>query len=275
MVAADSGCARHGRPQPASPALHVSDTVYLVDTAFEITSIGLFDVQLIVGTLYPPFSGQESRQFEQLCKKDLRNGSITEFLSADLSKANDDLREVLTSRPVLNQDKAYISGWLRSGEGNKRISQRLSETFAGRIETMGLSSAVTWLTFPLPPPAWRWNTGKYIAKLGISWDETARLLRALYQQELDPSLSPDKAPGTHAHLEGVPTYRWSDPVKLPFTQTGRSPAPSRKLYRGYGCPRDTGPYSWNPTEPSIKSSLRTAASGRTQRQLLFTGTGKR
>ena len=226
-----------------APPYHVGDTVYLDDTAFEITSIGLFDVQLRDPALsIPIFRAESKERFEQLLQKDLRNGSITEFLSADLSKANDDLREVLTSGLFTDRDKAYISGWLRSGEGNKRISQRLSETFAGRTETMELATGDT-ADFSTSTTGMEVEIqDKYNTKLGISWDETARLLRTLYQQGLD-GLSPETKLPEPAHLEGVPTYKVGDTVKLPFTD--REISGTIGYIGDMDVRIDTGPYSWS------------------------------
>jgi len=83
---------------------------------------------------------------------------------------------------------------------------------------------------------------KYDTKLGISWDETARLLRALYQQELD-SLSPETKLPEPAHLEGVPTYKVGDPVKLPFAD--REISGTIGYIGDMDVRIDTGPYSWS------------------------------
>lgn len=96
-------------------------------------------VQLLPsGMAYPIFRAESRERFEQLLKNDLRNGSITESLSADPEKADQDLREVLTSGLFTWQDKEYISRWLRDGEGNTKIAKRLSELYSGRVETMDL-----------------------------------------------------------------------------------------------------------------------------------------
>ena len=42
---------------------------------------------------YPIFRAESRERFEQLLKNDLRNGPITEFLSAAPEKADQDLRE--------------------------------------------------------------------------------------------------------------------------------------------------------------------------------------
>ena len=60
-----------------------------------------------------------------------------------MEQYDQDLREVLTSGLLSDRDKGYISGWLRSGEGNTKIAQRLSEQFAGTVDTMQLVTGET------------------------------------------------------------------------------------------------------------------------------------
>ena len=87
---------------------------------------------------YPIFRAESGNGLSSFYKNDLRNGPITEFLSADPEKTDQDLREVLTSGLFTWQDKEYISRWLRDGEGNTQIAKRLSELYSGRVETMDL-----------------------------------------------------------------------------------------------------------------------------------------
>jgi hypothetical protein len=55
----------------------VGDTVYLDDTAFEITNIGLFDKELRDPTLYyPVFRAESKERFEQLLRLDERNAAF-------------------------------------------------------------------------------------------------------------------------------------------------------------------------------------------------------
>lgn len=58
----------------AEPRYRVGDTVYLDETAFEITDIGMFDVQLRDTTLlYPIFRSESKERFERLLQLDERN----------------------------------------------------------------------------------------------------------------------------------------------------------------------------------------------------------
>ena len=55
----------------------VGDTVYLDNTAFEITEIGHFDVQLLDRTLaYPVFRSENRASFEQMLRQDSRNNGL-------------------------------------------------------------------------------------------------------------------------------------------------------------------------------------------------------
>src|SRR5699024_1125085 len=107
---------------PAASIYHEGDTVYLNNQEYQITELREDTVQLLPdGMAYPIFRAESRERFEQLLQNDLRNGPITEFLSADPEKADQDLREVLTSGLFTWQDKKYISRWLRDGEGNTQI----------------------------------------------------------------------------------------------------------------------------------------------------------
>ena len=67
--------------EPRDPAsgvpFKVGDTVYLDDTTFEITNIGLFDVQLRDPSLaYPIFRAESKERLMELLHHDERNQSI-------------------------------------------------------------------------------------------------------------------------------------------------------------------------------------------------------
>jgi N12 class adenine-specific DNA methylase/adenine-specific DNA methylase len=67
----------------------IGDTVYLDDTAFEITEIGHFDVQLLDRTLaYPVFRSENRAAFEQKLRQDSRNNGL---LSAEPELADNEL----------------------------------------------------------------------------------------------------------------------------------------------------------------------------------------
>lgn len=131
-------------PRPALLRIRRGDFVYLEDKEYKVTSLERGQVELLDPTLaYPVYRTETRANFERLLRQDQRNGAITEFLPADLERFDQDLREVLASGLLTDRDKDYISQWLRNGEGNTKLSQRLSSQFAGRVETMDLVTGET------------------------------------------------------------------------------------------------------------------------------------
>ena len=228
---------------PLAPAYQVGDTVYLDDKPFVIENIGTLDVQLRDPSLrYPVFRSESIERFERLLQYDLRNGPITEFFPADLEKADADLREVLTSGLLTDRDKMYISGWLRSGEGNTHIAQRLSDSFSERAEMMELITGEMADYFTSTTGIEVELLDKYNTRLSMSWNEAVPILRALYQQELD-GFSHDPVRPEPAHLEGVPAYQVGDTVTLPLDD--REISGTIGYIGDVDVRIDTGPYSWS------------------------------
>ena len=231
---------------PLAPAYQVGDTVYLDKTAFEITDINLFDVQLVDPTLPLPLIRSESRdRFELLLRQDTRNGHITEFLGTILEKCDPDMRDVLVNHLLTQRDKDYISGWLRSGEGNTRIGQRLSDAFAGRSDTIMLQTGEHADYFTS-------TTGIEVhildeqdnkkAALSGSWYETVYVFRTLYQQGLD-GFTHEPIQRPTVRLEGKPAYQVGDKVVFPY---GNQEISGTIGWIGEtGIRIDAGPYSWS------------------------------
>ena len=234
---------------PTAPVYHEGDTVYLDNQEYQITELREDTVQLLPsGMAYPIFRAESRERFEQLLKNDLRNGSITEFLSADPEKVDQDLREVLTSGLFTWQDKEYISRWLRDGEGNTRIAQRLSELYSGRVETMDLATGdmADYRTFTTSIEIEVLDQEeRKLAILAYRWGELTPLLRGLYVQELDGFFQdPEGFADRHTPLlEGTPSYQVGDQVTLPAPDhpiTGTIDAIEDNSVRIY-----TGPYAWS------------------------------
>ena len=86
----------------------IGDTVYLDDTAFEITEIGHFDVQLLDRALaYPVFRSENRAAFEQMLRQDSRNNGLlsTEPERSDgelLASGNKDNNSTLDTIPPEN-----------------------------------------------------------------------------------------------------------------------------------------------------------------------------
>ena len=208
---------------PAAPVYHEGDTVYLDNQEYQITELRADTVQLLPpGMAYPIFRAENRERFEQLLKNDLRNGPITEFLFADPEKADQDLREVLTSGLLAWQDKEYISRWLRDGEGNTKIAKRLSELYSGRVETMDLVTGdiADYRTFTTSVEVEILDhEERKLATQAYRWDELVPLLRGLYVHEQD---------GFFQDPDGFKRYaveETSDAFEEPFIvrdqQTGR------------------------------------------------------
>ena len=234
---------------PAAPIYHVGDTVYLENQEYQITELREDTVQLLPsGMTYPIFRAESRERFEQLLQNDLRNGPITEFLSADPEKTDQDLREVLTSGLFNWQDKEYISRWLRDGEGNTQIAKRLSELYAGRVETMDLVTGdiADYRTFTTSVEVEILDREeRKLATLAYRWEELTPLLRGLYVKEQDGFFQdPEGFADRHTPpLEGTPSYQVGDPVTLPAPDhpiTGTIDAIEETTVRIY-----TGPYAWS------------------------------
>jgi N12 class adenine-specific DNA methylase len=164
----------------------VGDTVYLESKPFEITEIDSSDVQLRDPALaYPIFRAESRGNFENLLRRDSRNGPITEFLAANLERTDADLREALTSGLLGQRDKENIAGYFRENEGNTRITQRLSDTYAGTSETMELTTGETADFFATTTRFEVDIHDKYNSRRSARWEEIVPILRALYQHEQD------------------------------------------------------------------------------------------
>ena len=174
---------------PTAPVYREGDTVYLEKREYQITELRKDTVQLLPsGMSYPIYRTESLERFEQLLKNDLRNGSITEYLYANPEKVDQDLRELLAFGLLTWQDKVYISRWLRDGEGNREIAQRLSELYSGREETMALvtGNIADYRTFTTGVEIEiRDHEERKMAALAYSWSDVAPILRGLYVREQD------------------------------------------------------------------------------------------
>ena len=202
---------------PLAPAYQPGDTVYLDKTAYEISGIGLFDVDLQdPAQAYPILRSEPIERFEALLWQDARNGPITEFLPARLESPHDYFRDALASGLLADRDKERISIWLRSGLGNTRIGQYLAEQFAERAGSIQLpsggtvdySTSTTGMEIAVHSDAV--SSSRY-----MGWALIPSVLRALWQQELDGfTREPVQRPAVH--LEGKPAYQVGDKVTFPY-----------------------------------------------------------
>lgn len=238
-----TGAADRPPHDPFAPLYNIGDTVYLDKTAYEITDISLFDIQLRDPALPIPLLRSESKKnFERLLLLDARNEAITQYLPADLDSFNEDFREVLTSHLLTQRDKDYISGWLRSGENNRSIGNRLSQTFASRAERIDLETGDVADYFTSTVSMQVEIQDKFGTKQAISWEGIAPVLRALWLQDLD-GFSRAPVQRRPVHLEGKLSYQEGDKVSFQYGDHDVSGTISHigkhdvLIY--------TGPYAWS------------------------------
>ena len=223
----------------------VGDTVYLDDTAFEITNIGLFDIELRDPTLYyPVFRAESKERFEQLLKLDSRNAAVTQFFAINLDVADPDLQEVLTGDGGLlsMRDREQISTLFREGEGNHAVASRLSETFAETTGTTELlsghmadfSASTVGITINIQ--------NDYSTKLSFTWDEVAPVLRTMYEEERD-GFSQEPVFHEPVSIEGIPSYKVGDEVVFPYH--GMDVKGTIGYVGDIQVRVDTGPYAWS------------------------------
>ncbi len=237
------GAADQPPHDPFAPPYRPGDMVYLNNTAFEITGIGLLDVELRDPALPIPLFRTESKEnFERLLHQDTRNGRITSYLPADMSRVNDDFREVLTKHLLTERDKGYISGWLRSGENNRGIAQRLSLAFASRAETVTLETGDIADYFTSTVSMAVEIQDKFGTKLSLSWEAVAPILRALWLQELD-GFSHEPVQRESVELAGQLTYREGD--KVAFGYGDHDIAGTIEYIGDLDVRIHTGPYAWS------------------------------
>lgn len=224
---------------------HLGDTVYLDDTAFEITEIRDNEVQLRDPTLYYPIFRAESKErFEQLLRLDSRNGAITKFLTASLDLTDADLQDALVGDGGLlsMRDKQNISDLFREGVTNRDLAHRLSETFAGTTGTMEFQSGET-ADFFASTVGFEINVlDKFNTKLSFSWDEIAPVLRAMYEQERD-GFTREPVFRESAAIEGIPSYKVGDEVV--FNNHGMDVKGTIGYIGDQEVRVDTGPYAWS------------------------------
>ena len=231
---------------PLAPAYNVGDTVYLDNTAFEITDINLFEVQLRdPAQTYPILRSEPKERFETLLQRDSRNSHITDFLAADLGQFNEDFREVLTSGLLTDEDRNEIIEYFRAGKGNREMGGLLSGLLGNRVDTVELATGETadYFTSGLSMRIEILNDDEVkIASAAYSWHQIAPVLRSLWQQELDgfTRVPVQREP---VWLEGTPSYQVGD--KVSFQYGDREISGTIGYIGDLDVRIDTGPYAWS------------------------------
>lgn len=170
------------RPRdPMASAYGVGDFVWYEGREYQITDLQRNYVELLPPELSIPVYRTESRaDFERGLRADERNRYITDYLAAEL---NDDAHEYVWS--VLTQeDRAQISAWLRAGEGNVRLAERLTGRLSGRdgVEPDGLH-------YRIPDDA-----GNIVVTGFMPWEQLAGAVRGMCRDdqrafELEPDIA--------------------------------------------------------------------------------------
>lgn len=244
---------------PLAPAYQVGDSVYLENTLFQVTGLNPDYVELLDPALaYPIFRSERIENFERLLRQDSRNGAITEFLAPAVNSIDADLREVLTGDGGLleQRDKELLAECFRAGDGNTRIAQRLSDTYAGTAETMELVTGETADYFASTTSLEINIYDKYDTKRAFSWADLAPVLRSLYQAEQDGFFH-EPVIQEPVMLQGLPSYQVGDSVHLPLPV--RNIAGTIGYVGELDVRIDTGPYSWSHetiSRPQFEEALR-------------------
>ena len=174
---------------PMASAYGVGDFVWLDGREYQITDLQRQHVELLPPGLPIPVYRSESRaDFEYALLADERNRYITDFLPSDLDRFDRDVRDVLTSAVLSGQDKRDVGGWLRDGEGNSRIAERLAARLASLPDTADCRTTESGIEVRVID-----EHDRILASLSASWEEVAAACRALYRQELDGFSHSDEA----------------------------------------------------------------------------------
>ena len=232
---------------PDAPPYKVGDTVYLDDTAFEITALRDSEVQLLDPSLsYPIFRAESRESFERMLWRDDRNRPVTDFLAASMEGVNDDLRDVLVNGLLTQPDKEAIVNLFRKGAGNSAVASYLALSLAGRTETMELETGDTVDYFTSTFGIEAEIQDKFRSKLSASWRDTAPILRALcrewehsrYRVEEtsdafeEPFILRDTMTGEYYDIDDVyQTFETEEEVRALAAQlnTGAAPEPPAPL----------------------------------------------
>ncbi|WP_322198832.1 DUF7007 domain-containing protein [Acutalibacter intestini] len=244
QVAADTSVSTH---DPLAPAYSVGDTVYLDNTAFTITEVGLFNVHLQDPAMtYPVFRAESKENFEKLLRRDERNSSITDYLSVTRigpADNGDDLRDVLTSEGGLldGQAKNEVTRWLQDGVGNAEIARRLGEKLDRTVETMSLETGEQ-VDFSIFGDRLTLDIrGDSRAVMMYDLRTVAGVLRAMYQQELG-GLRHDEPLQEPPDVEVAPAPVQPEITVPPSTAPSDKPSFSTKTVAVYPAEKNNLPF---------------------------------
>ena len=210
---------------PMSSAYGIGDFVWYEGREYKITDLQRGYVELLPPELPIPVYRTESRaDFERGLRFDERNRYITDYLTVEL---NDDAHEYVWS-VLTPEDRAQISAWLRAGEGNTQLAERLTERLSGRggAETDGLH-------YRIPDDA-----GNIVATGFVPWEQLAGAVRGMYRDdpevfEQEPGIAVEQPKNVdeanHKFREHTVAYYDAEANHLPydvvFQTIGSAPEP--------------------------------------------------
>ena len=155
---------------PMASPYGVGDFVWFEGREYQITDLQRGYVELLPPGMAIPVYRTESRaDFERGLHSDERNRYITDYLAAEL---NDDAHEYVWS-VLTPEDRAQISAWLRAGDSNAQLAERLTERLSGRegAEKDGLH-------YRIPDDA-----GNIVATGFVPWEQLAGAVRGMYRDD--------------------------------------------------------------------------------------------
>ena len=211
--------------EPMASAYGVGDFVWFEGREYQITDLQRGYVELLPPGMAIPVYRTESRaDFERGLHSDERNRYITDYLAAEL---NDDAHEYVWS-VLTPEDRAQISAWLRAGDSNAQLAERLTERLSGRegAEKDGLH-------YRIPDDA-----GNIVATGFVPWEQLAEAVRGMYRDdpevfEQEPGIAVEQPKNVdeanHKFREHTVAYYDAEANHLPydvvFQTIGSAPEP--------------------------------------------------
>ena len=211
--------------EPMASAYGVGDFVWFEGREYQITNLQRGYVELLPPGMAIPVYRTESRaDLERGLRSDERNRYITDYLAAEL---NDDAHEYVWS-VLTPEDRAQISAWLRAGDSNAQLAERLTERLSGRegAEKDGLH-------YSIPDDA-----GNIVATGFVPWEQLAGAVRGMYRDdpevfEQEPGIAVEQPKNVdeanHKFREHTVAYYDAEANHLPydvvFQTIGSAPEP--------------------------------------------------
>ena len=169
-----------GFPFAPVQAYKVGDTVYLEQTAFEITNIHDKEIELLDRSLVYPVYRVENRQtFESLLLRDLRNDPYVDFFAAHI--LNVELQTAFTQALLPADVLGQVYHLFRNGAGNKAVAAYLAETFpverTGSIDAQAADFRVSQKGYEIT------YRSPYRSSRSADWEIAALTLRRMYLED--------------------------------------------------------------------------------------------